>query len=88
MGFIGIKSKKEACEELEKIPDYHSANKEVISSHAKKFLPSMVNKYNNLVNIDNVHAAQKKADDVIIMMGTNIKNMVDNMENLEVFFFS
>ena len=66
------------------MPDYHIADEEVISKHAKKFIPSLMKKYDDLANLDNVYAAQSKADGVINVMGTNVKTMLDNMHDLEV----
>jgi len=73
----------EVQEELEKLPDYQIADENMISKHAKKFMPSLMKKYDDLANLDHVYAAQTKADNVVNIMGTNVKNMLDNMGDLE-----
>ena len=55
-----------------------------ISKLAKRVLPSLLKKYDDLSSIDNVHAAQAKANEVQSIMGNNIRGMMDNMQNLEV----
>ncbi len=60
------------------------AGDELITKHAKKFIPSLMKKYEDLASLDSVYAAQTKADHVVNMMGNNVRNMMDNMGDLEV----
>jgi len=73
----------EAQEEIEKIPNYYDETEVTISKLAKRVLPSLLKKYDDLSSIDNVHAAQAKANEVQSIMGNNIRGMMDNMQNLE-----
>jgi len=73
----------EAQEEIEKIPNYYYETEVTISKLAKRVLPSLLKKYDDLSSIDNVHAAQAKANEVQSIMGNNIRGMMDNMQNLE-----
>jgi len=41
-------------------------------------------KYDDLASLDSVYAAQTKADNVVNIMGNNVRNMMDNMQDLEV----
>jgi len=50
-------------------------------------LPAILRKYDDLSSIDNIHAAIKKADEVQDIMSQNIRNMVNNMQNVEVVWF-
>jgi len=73
----------EAQEEIEKIPNYFDETEVTISKLAKRVLPSLLKKYDDLSSIDSVHAAQSKANEVQSIMGNNIRGMMDNMQNLE-----
>jgi len=73
----------EAQEEIEKIPNYYDETEVTISKLAKRVLPSLLKKYDDLSSIDSVHAAQSKANEVQSIMGNNIRGMMDNMQNLE-----
>jgi len=73
----------EAQEEIEKVPNYYDESEVTISKLAKRVLPSLLKKYDDLSSIDNVHAAQSKANEVQSIMGNNIRGMMDNMQNLE-----
>jgi len=66
------------------VPNYFDETEVTISKLAKRVLPSLLKKYDDLSSIDNVHAAQAKANEVQSMMGNNIRGMMDNMQNLEV----
>jgi len=74
----------EAQEEIEKVPNYYDETEVTISKLAKRVLPSLLKKYDDLASIDSVHAAQSKANEVQSIMGNNIRGMMDNMQNLEV----
>jgi vesicle-associated membrane protein 7 len=74
----------EAQEEIEKIPNYADESEEVISKLAKRCLPSLLKKYDDLSSVDKIYSAQEKANEVKNMMGSNIRGMMDNMQNLEV----
>jgi len=74
----------EAQEEIEKMPNYYDETEVTISKMAKRVLPSLLKKYDDLASIDSVHAAQSKANEVQSIMGNNIRGMMDNMQNLEV----
>jgi len=66
------------------LPNYYDETEVTISKLAKRVLPSLLKKYDDLSSIDNVHAAQAKANEVQSIMGNNIRGMMDNMQNLEV----
>ena len=55
-----------------------------INKLAKRSLPSLLKKFDDLSSIDNIHAAQSKANEVQSIMGNNIRGMMDNMQNIEV----
>jgi hypothetical protein len=74
----------EAQEEIEKVPNYYDETEVTIGKLAKRALPSLLKKYDDLSSIDNVAAAQSKANEVQSIMGNNIRGMMDNMQNLEV----
>jgi hypothetical protein len=74
----------EAQEEIEKVPNYFEESEATISKAAKRCLPSLLKKYDDLANLDKIHTAQMKANEVQSVMGNNIRGMMDNMQNLEV----
>ena len=75
---------QEAQEEIEKIPNYFDESEATILKLAKRCLPSLLKKYDDLASIDKVYSAQNKANEVQNIMGNNIRGMMDNMQNLEV----
>jgi len=74
----------EAQEEIEKVPNYYDETDVTINKLAKRSLPSLLKKFDDLSSIDNIHAAQSKANEVQSIMGNNIRGMMDNMQNIEV----
>jgi len=79
-----LNSLQEAQEEIEKVPNYYDETEVTINKLAKRVLPSLLKKYDDLSSIDSVAAAQSKANEVQSIMGNNIRGMMDNMQNLEV----
>ncbi len=68
------------------MPNYYDETEVTMGKLAKRALPSLLKKYDDLSSIDNVAAAQSKANEVQSIMGNNIRGMMDNMQNLEVIF--
>lgn len=75
---------KQIKAELQKLPNYTQATPEMISKHVKKFVTSIVTKYEDVSNFDKIYQAQTNVEQVQLMMEDNMKKMLNNHTNIQV----
>jgi len=74
-------------QELETIPLYQDASEEILERHGRRFFPPLVNKYEDVENLDLIQEAQDKADKLNHEMEDNIRLSLNYNAPLEVIYF-
>lgn len=59
----------------------------MVSKHVKKFVTSIVTKYEDVSNFDKIYQAQTNVEQVQLMMEDNMKKMLNNHTNIQVGIF-
>ena len=59
-------------------------NSEVISKHLKKFVTTIIAKFEDVQNFDKIYQAQTNVEQVQLMMEDNMKKMLNNHVNVQV----
>lgn len=78
---------KQIKNELQKLPTYNQMTSENINKHLKKFVSTVVAKYEDLTNFDKIYQAQANVEQVQLMMEDNMKKMLNNQVNIQVRAF-
>ena len=56
----------------------------MLTRHARRFLPPLVNKSQDETNLDSIHEVQEKADKLKNVLGENIQLSINNNVQTEV----
>jgi hypothetical protein len=66
---------------------FNLGNNEAKSNEVQFDMVELHRKYNNLSNVDRLHAVKTEVEDIKIVMRTNVNKMVDNIDQVEVLYF-
>jgi hypothetical protein len=70
---------------LRKMPNYSEESAESIEIFAKKFGDIVIQKFNDIYKTDKVKDAAKTVEEIRLIMEENIKKIVHNTDNIDVF---